>query len=72
MPNIQVTGIEALVCREIARRQRLGLQKYGTTVADNPLELVEWVRHAKEEALDLAIYLQRIECALMAQQDDLR
>jgi hypothetical protein len=66
--NIQVTGIEALVCQEIARRQRLGIQKYGLTVADNPLALIEWVRHAKEEALDLAVYLTKLQTTLEAQQ----
>lgn len=52
-------GIEALVCEDIARRQQLGIAKYGTTVADNPLELRAWLQHAYEEALDMAIYLRR-------------
>ena len=68
--EINVTGIEALVCKEIARRQQLGIQKYGITVAENPLALMEWVRHAKEEALDLAIYLTKIEATLQAMGDD--
>ena len=37
----------------------MGINKYGTTVAENPLSLREWLVHAKEEALDQAIYLQR-------------
>ena len=53
------TGIEALVCEEIARRQQLGINKYGTTVADNNLSLREWLQHALEESLDQAIYLRR-------------
>jgi hypothetical protein len=53
------SGIEALVCADIARRQQLGIHKYGRTVADNPLALGAWLRHAYEEALDLAIYLRR-------------
>lgn len=53
------TGIEALVCAEIAARQQLGISKYGTTVADNSLPLREWLQHALEEALDQAIYLRR-------------
>lgn len=57
---IKATGTEALVCREIAKRQFLGLNKYGTSVQDNPLKLQEWANHARDEALDLAIYLQRI------------
>ena len=53
------TGIEAVVCQLIAKRQKLGLVKYGTTVADNPLSLREWLQHALEESLDQAIYLRR-------------
>jgi hypothetical protein len=53
------TGIEALVCEEITRRQHLGINKYGTTVADNNLSLREWLQHALEESLDQAIYLRR-------------
>lgn len=53
------TGTEAAVCRDIAERQEKGIQKYGTTVADNPLTLVEWLQHAYEETLDQAIYLKR-------------
>lgn len=52
-------GIEALVCRDIASRQALGVAKYGTTVADNPLSLEQWLFHAYEECLDQAIYLRR-------------
>lgn len=53
------TGIEAQVCEDIASRQQFGLHKYGTTVAQNPLELRQWLKHAYEEALDQAIYLRR-------------
>lgn len=52
-------GTEARVCALIAKRQALGLQKYGTTVEENALSHREWLQHALEEALDLAIYLQR-------------
>ena len=52
-------GIEADLCAEIAARQAKGIQKYGTTVADNPLALREWLQHALEEALDQAVYLKR-------------
>ena len=52
-------GTEAEVCADIARRQQMGINKYGTTVADNPLTLREWLQHALEEALDQAVYLKR-------------
>ena len=53
------TGTEMLVCEDIGRRQELGIQKYGTTVCANPLELREWLQHAYEECLDQAVYLRR-------------
>lgn len=52
-------GIEALVCDDIAARQRLGINKYGTTVANSPLELKQWVQHLYEELLDAAVYARR-------------
>lgn len=56
---MKATGIEALVCEEIALRQQKGINKYGTTVADNQLSLREWLQHALEETLDQAVYLRR-------------
>jgi hypothetical protein len=56
---MMVTGIEARVCEDIAARQQLGINKYGTTVEGNPLPLRDWLQHAYEEALDMAIYLRR-------------
>lgn len=53
------SGIEGMVCADIAKRQAHGIAKYGQTVADNPLSLREWLQHALEETLDLAIYLKR-------------
>ena len=55
----RAVGVEALVCADIARRQQQGIAKYGVTVADNPLTLSQWLQHAYEETLDLAIYLKR-------------
>lgn len=50
---------ESAVCFDILERQRLGIKKYGTTVAQNPLELHQWLQHAYEEVLDQAVYLKR-------------
>lgn len=52
-------GTEGRVCEDIARRQALGIAKYGTTVEANPLALRAWLQHAYEEALDQAVYLRR-------------
>ena len=54
------TGTEAKVVEDIASRQRVGLNKYGVSVQDNPLSRQQWLRHAFEESLDLVIYLRRV------------
>lgn len=59
LADCSASGVEASVCADIASRQTLGLQKYGVSVEDNPLPLVEWLQHAYEETLDKAIYLKR-------------
>lgn len=58
-PASYLSGTELRVCQLIAERQMQGICKYGTTASDNPLPLRAWLRHALEETLDNAIYLQR-------------
>lgn len=57
-PEPQPTGVEARICKDITSRQQLGIQKYGTTVEENPLSLKDWLQHAYEESLDTAVYLK--------------
>jgi len=52
-------GTESRVCQDIAKRQRLGLEKYGVSIEQNPLSLKEWLQHQYEELLDAAIYCKR-------------
>lgn len=39
-------------------RSAVGVAKYGVTLERDDLALVDWLRHALEEALDQANYLQ--------------
>lgn len=55
----KLMGTESDVCADIQKRQERGLQKYGVSVADNPIKLKAWLQHAYEECLDQAIYLKR-------------
>ena len=50
---------ETQVCEDIKNRQQLGINKYGTTVAQNPLDLRQWLQHSYEEKLDDAVYMKR-------------
>jgi nucleotide-binding universal stress UspA family protein len=55
-----MSRIEDEVAAEIVKRAEAGLAKYGHTMEREDLSIVEWLQHAKEEAMDLAVYLQRL------------
>lgn len=46
--------------RDLEVREVLGHMKYGTTMDRTDLSEMDWVRHAREEAMDLAVYLTRL------------
>ena len=52
--------IYAAVIAELEKRRHEGLYKYGLSMEREDLTVSEWVQHAKEEALDFAVYLQKI------------
>jgi hypothetical protein len=44
----------------MSKRSEAGLKKYGVTMLRDDVSTVEWLRHAQEEALDFAVYIERI------------
>ncbi len=48
----------------LKNRSETGIRKYGTTLDRTDLEVKQWIDHAIEEALDLALYLERIKSEL--------
>ena len=52
-------NVEA-VRQKLKDRAEVGLRKYGVTTERTDLTTRQWLIHAQEEAMDLAIYLQRI------------
>ena len=55
-----MSRIESNVCFKILNRAEVGKEKYGTTMERNDLSELEWLIHAQEEAMDLAVYLEKI------------
>lgn len=51
---------EESVIAKIRERREAGRTKYGTTMERTDLSRLDWLRHAQEEAMDLAIYLERL------------
>ena len=48
------------VIKDLTDREKVGFKKYGTTVDRTDLTEVDWLQHAYEEALDMAVYLKKI------------
>lgn len=55
-----MSEIENRVCEKILGRAEVGVAKYGVTMQDAPLTRKAWLIHAQEEAMDLAVYLQKL------------
>jgi len=55
-----MSSIEYRVCTKITQRAQIGKEKYGTTMDRKDLTKLQWLRHAQEEAMDLAVYLEKI------------
>ena len=52
--------VEGLI-EEYRLRSLKGIAKYRTTLEDNNLSLNQWLQHAKEEAMDMALYLHKAQ-----------
>ena len=55
------------VKKQFDERSKLGQQKYGTTLDGNKLTILEWIEHAKQEAMDFVLYLEAIKNELNKQ-----
>jgi hypothetical protein len=64
MSNILDETIKDLQAREVR-----GLKEYGTTLDRTDLSQDEWLQHAYEEALDLALYLKKLLLTNAPQKD---
>ena len=57
---LRMSSVENSVINKILVRQKQGFVKYQTTMDRQDLNRIEWLTHAQEEALDLAIYLEKL------------
>jgi hypothetical protein len=60
-PPQDLIEVEDQVIAEIWQRRDAGRKKYGTTMERTDLSVTDWIQHAKEEALDFAIYLEKLK-----------
>lgn len=50
--------VDAIIDEHI-KRAEMGREKYGQTLDRTDLSVLEYLQHAKEEAMDLALYLEK-------------
>ena len=48
------------VLEKIKKRSDAGMKKYGVPMTRDDIDTLQWLRHAQEEAMDFAVYLQLI------------
>ena len=48
------------VKEKFEERSQLGIKKYNTTLERTDLDLLDWIRHAQEEAMDFTLYLEKL------------
>lgn len=59
--NIGDSVVEAVV-KKFQDRSRVGIEKYGTTLAENnSLTTLQWIDEAQAEAMDFCLYLERLK-----------
>ena len=57
--SIKTDSIVEEVRNDLLNRSQTGIQKYGTTLDRNDIDLQGWLQHAYEETIDKALYLKR-------------
>lgn len=55
-----MSSIEESVISKLRSRADTGMIKYGVTMERTDLSRLDWLIHAQEEAMDLAVYLERL------------
>ena len=55
-----MSKIEDDVVKKIQERASIGKSKYGVTMERTDLTNLEWLKHAQEEAMDLAVYIEKL------------
>jgi hypothetical protein len=49
------------VINQFKQRSEIGIKKYNTTLDRNDLSTLEWIEHAKQEAMDFILYLEKLK-----------
>ena len=59
--HLVTDSIVESVINQFKQRSEVGINKYGTTLDRNDLNTLEWIEHAKQEAMDFVLYLEKLK-----------
>jgi hypothetical protein len=52
------------VINQFKQRSEVGIKKYNTTLDRTDLSTLDWIEHAKQEAMDFILYLEKLKSEL--------
>lgn len=54
------TIVESVI-NKFKERSEVGIKKYGVTLDRTDLSVLDWIKHAQEEAMDFILYLEKLK-----------
>jgi Na+-transporting NADH:ubiquinone oxidoreductase subunit NqrA len=58
---MKLDSIVTSVIKQFEERSIKGKEKYGTDLDREDLALIDWIEHAKQEHMDVILYLEKIK-----------
>jgi hypothetical protein len=59
--NYLKDSIVESVINQFKQRSKVGIKKYNTTLDRTDLSTLDWIEHAKQEAMDFILYLEKLK-----------
>ena len=69
-PTQKTDPVVDRVINQFSERSRIGIDKYGKTLSENPLSLLEWLEHLKQELMDATLYIERAKDEVKSKQNN--
>jgi hypothetical protein len=61
----QDTVVNSII-QQLIDRSNVGVVKYGTTLDRDDLDVLDWIEHSKQEAMDFILYLEKLKRVIAA------
>ena len=58
---MQLDSVVTTIIEQFKERSERGKAKYGVDLDRTDLSLLEWIEHAKQEHMDVILYLEKIK-----------